>query len=234
MWIKKETKRISGDRIIILLPFWSDEKIKEKVGEYTFDSVKSYIPNTFGYIYYRYSEDLINSNPNLTKKYFNKFISEIHNDLKKLQRGKKKKEFYIFAQSLGGLFAMIISDKIDIKKISLICPGDNLAECFWNGIATQKIKQKMRENGIKKDELKNIWQKISPDFYFKKKSKNTKFYIELSKKDKVIPYKNGENLVKLLLKRKVDLKVKEIKPPHELALMEEGPLFRRSIDFLLS
>jgi hypothetical protein len=234
MQTKKETKRINKNKIIVLLPFWSDEKIKEKIGEYTFDSVKEYIPQDFGYIYYKYSEDLINSDPRLTRKYFNKLISEISSDIKKIQGKKNKKEFYIFAQSLGGLFAMIISDKVNIKKISLICPGDNLAECFWNGVATQKIKQKMKENGIKKDELKKIWLKISPDYYFKNKSKKTKFYIELSKKDKVIPYKNGNNLVRLLKERRINFEINKNALSHEIALMEEGPLFRRPLNFLLN
>lgn len=233
MEIKKESKRINKNRIIILLPFWSDEKIKEKIGEYTFDLVKEHIPNDFGYIYYEYSEDLLNSSPLLTRKYFNKLISEIFTDIKNIQGKQKKKEFYIFAQSLGGLFAMIISDMIEIKKVSLVCPGDNLAECFWNGTATQKIKQEMQRGGITRDELKKVWQKISPDFYFKNKSKNTKFYLELSKKDKIIPSKNGKNLIKLLKKNKIDFKVNEITLSHEAALMEEGPLFRKPLDFLI-
>lgn len=234
MQIKKEIKRINKNRIIILLPFWSDEKMKEKIGEYTFDSVKGYIPKNFGYIYYQYSEDLINPNPELTRKYFNKLISEILNDIKKIQNKERGKEFYIFAQSLGGLFAMIIADKIDIKKVSLICPGDNLAECFWSGVATKSIKQKMQKSGIKKNELKKIWLKISPDFYFKKRSKKTKFYIELSKKDNVIPYKNGRNLIKLLKKEGINFDINEISLSHEFALMEEGPFFRKPLDFLIN
>ena len=233
MIIKKELKRLNKDKIIILLPFWSDVKLNERIEEYTFSSIKSYIPNDFGYAHYEYSSDLLNQNPFLTRKYFNKFLLEIQNDVRKIQKEKGKKEFHIFAQSLGGLFAMIISDKIDIKKVSLICPGDNLAECFWNGLATQKIKEQMRENGMKKHKLKEIWQKISPDYYFKNKSKNTTFYIELSENDKIIPYKNGKKLLKILKDKKIKFSINEISIPHELALIEEGPFFRKSLDFLL-
>ena len=208
--------------------------IKEKIGEYTFDSIKAYIPNDFGYVHYFFSVDLINPNPILTRKYFNQLISDIYKDIKKIQNKQKKKEFYIFAQSLGGLFAMIISDNIEIKKVSLICPGDNLADCFWNGTATREIRIKMQKSGIKKEELKKVWLKISPDYYFKNKSKKTKFYIELSKNDKVIPYKNGKNLIRILKNKKINLEINEIGLPHELALMEEGPFFRKSLDFLVN
>ena len=74
MIIKKELKRLNRDKIIILLPFWSDVKLNERIEEYTFSSIKSYIPNDFGYAYYEYSSDLLNSNPFLTRKYFNEFL----------------------------------------------------------------------------------------------------------------------------------------------------------------
>ena len=68
---------------------------------------------------------------------------------------------------MGGLFCMIIADKIKVEKVKLIVPGYNLAEAFWKGVETQDLKNKMiKECGTTLPKLEKIWEKISPDYYF--------------------------------------------------------------------
>jgi predicted esterase YcpF (UPF0227 family) len=225
MQIKKETKRINNNKIIILLPYWSSYGTKKN----SFDKIKENIPKEFGYISYFFTKDIINSNPLLTKKYFNRFLSQVIKDINKV----KTRKFYIYAQSLGGLFAMIISDKCDIKKCILINPGNNLAESFWNGTATTELKKEMENKGITLKKLKKIWNTISPDFYFKNKSKNTEFYIKLSKIDKIIPYKNGKKLIKLLKQNKINFKLHQNFLSHSFSLIYESIFPKTTLNFII-
>lgn len=227
MQIKKETKNLDRKKIIILIPYWSSYGTKE----YAFNRIKKFIPKEIGYIYYYFSRDLINDNPHLTKRYFDKFLSQLYEDINIFE--KDNKEVNIYAQSLGGLFAMIIADRIKIKRIMLICPGDNLAESFWGGLATKDIKEKMEKNGMTLNLLKDVWKKISPDFYFKKKALSTNFCIKLSTRDNLIPYKNGRNLIDLLKKKKVNFTLCETFLSHPLILLKECIFPKKSIDFLI-
>jgi hypothetical protein len=225
MEIKKETKGTEKEKIVILIPYWSSYGTKES----SFDRIKKLIPPDFGYIYYYFTKDLLNSDPFLTKKYFNQFLSIISENIKKLKKSKKR-EFFIYAQSLGGLFAMIVSDREDIKKCILINPGDNLAESFWNGTATQVLKKQMTKKGITLTKLKKNWETISPDFYFKEKAKKTKFFIKLSMNDKIIPIKNGKSLIELLKSKKIKFNLYETLLPHQYSLLYECLFPRKKLN----
>ena len=129
----------------------------------------------------------------------------------------------MYGQSLGGLFCMIISDKMKIEKVKLIVPGYNLAEAFWKGESTQTLKNKMVEKyKTTLPELKKIWKEISPDYYFKNKSFNTEFNITLSKLDKLIPISNGKKLIKALKEKNIKEHISWTKLPHQLEMLKEG------------
>lgn len=227
MKIKKERKRIDSDNIIILIPYWSSHGTKEN----SFDIIKEKIPNNFGYMYYYFTRDLLNSDPFLTKKNFNRFLSTICGDMDRLDKTKKRKYFF-YGQSLGALFAMIISDKRDVEKCILINCGDNLAESFWKGRSTINLKKEMKKKGINMNQLKNIWKTISPDFYFKNKARKTKFFIKLSRWDKIIPYKNGKKLINLLKQKKIKVKTYISFLPHPLSLIFECFFPKRTFKFI--
>ncbi len=193
MQIKKEVKRLKNKDIIIFIPFWGNPKIEKIISAI----IKITIPKNFGYMYFSYSKDLLNENPEFTKKNFQNLISTISSDIEKIP-DKDTKNFYIYAQSLGGLFGMIISDLVKINKVSLICPGYNLATCFWEGVATNEIRERMVKNNINLNILKEVWREISPDNYFKSKSREAEFNILLSRNDQIIPYGNGKQLVNFL------------------------------------
>ena len=229
MQIKIEKKRVEQENIIILIPYWSSYGTKENF----FDKIKKIIPPNFGYIYYYFTKDILNSDPFLTKEYFNQLLSKIEYDIQELKKSKKR-TFFIYAQSLGGLFAMIISDKEDIKKCILINPGDNLSESFWYGTATQKLKIEMEKDGITLKKLKKIWETISPDFYFKEKARKTIFFIKLSAKDKIIPVKNGEKLIELFKLKKIEYILHKNFLSHPLSLLYESLYPRKTLSFLIN
>lgn len=232
MNIKKDSARLDKRKIIILLPFWA-QNLSPLVGkkENMLNKIKKLIPNDFGYIHYNYPTSLLNSNPSLTKKNFLAFMKTIERDISQAEK-EEKKEIYFYAQSLGGLFAMILADKINVKKMVLICPGNTLTECFWNGLATKNLKEEMNMSGITFNNLNKIWKPLSPDSYFKSKARNTEYYIKLAKKDICIPYKNGLDLVRLLKKKNINYTLKQENLTHPITLLKECLFPYKSINYL--
>jgi len=224
MEININKKRLNRKDIIILIPPWKAPKLIYK-------KIKKMIPENFGYIDYRYSKDILNADPWLTKKYFLKLMNKIIFDLNTLNK-KIKRNYYIYAQSLGGVFGAYLLDKIDIKKGVFIVPGDNLAECVWNGTETNYLKKEMQKNGMTLKKLKIIWKGISQDSHFKGKAKNTKYFIKLSIKDTVVPYENGLKLIKIFKKRKFEFELHEGILPHNETCLYECLFPKKAIDFL--
>jgi len=213
MKIIVDKKRINKDKIIIIIPGW-------KFPEIVFKEFKKEIPQEFGYIHYCYSSDLLNSDPQSTKKNCLRLMEKIEKDIHKLNKIKKRK-IYLYAQSLGGIFAAYIADKIDTEKIIYIVPGENLAESFWKSTQTQDLKKEMQRKGHNLKKLKKIWKKISPDHHLKNHAKNAFYLIKLSIHDTIIPYEQGKKLIALLKKRKFKYELKEGFLPHsELCLFE--------------
>ncbi|GEM_PF-6057810 len=213
--IKRISNRLDKDKIIIFIDGWlSNELI------YLLD--RESIPENFGYIQYDYSDDLLCSNPIKTKKNFLALINKIENDLAKLQ-DKKPRNFYMYGQSLGTLFCMIVADKVYIKEIKLLVPGYNLAEAFWFGKSTQKLKNEMViKHNMNLVKLKNYWKEISPDNYFKKKSIKTKFNVTISTNDSVIPTENGKKLIKLIKSKNIPIRISKTILPHTIEIIKEG------------
>lgn len=213
--ITKIKERLNSEKIIVLIDGWSSY-------ESLYYLMRKSIPKEYGYIQYAYPDEILNSDPEKTKQNFLFLINTIKNDLEKLNN-KKPRSFYMYGQSLGTLFCMIVADKIDIKKARLIVPGYNLAESFWKGISTQDLKNKMIEkHNTTLPQLKKCWAEISPDNYFKNKSQNTEFYITLSKCDNVIPISNGKKLINFLKKEKVDIHLSWTELSHKMEILKEG------------
>jgi len=213
--VSKISDRLDREKIVVLIDGYSSY-------QYLYFLLRKSIPSKYGYIQYHYSEKILCSDPVETKENFLYLIDKIINDLESL-KNKKPRSFYMYGQSLGGLFCMIISDKIKIEKVKLIVPGYNLAEAFWEGESTKKLKNKMVKNyGITLPFLKKCWEEISPDYYFKNKSHDTLFDITLSKCDKVIPISNGEKLIELIKEKNIKLNLSWTNLSHQLEMFKEG------------
>ncbi|MFA6354991.1 MAG: hypothetical protein WCW65_01020 [Candidatus Paceibacterota bacterium] len=213
--ITKIKDRLHQEKIIVLIDGWSSY-------ESLYFLIRKAIPKEYGYIQYAYPNKILCSDPIKTKDNFSHLINTIIKDLDSL-KDKKQRYFYMYGQSLGGLFCMIISDKIKMEKVMLIVPGYNLAEAFWKGASTQELKNKMiKDYKTTLSKLKKIWKEISPDYYFKRKSHNTEFNIILSKNDKVIPISNGKKLINLLKDKNIKEHISWTHLPHQLEMLKEG------------
>jgi len=234
MIITKDTARLDKKDIIILIPPWRAPKI-------IFREFKKHIPKDFGYVDYHHSADIVNSDPHKTKVNVLRYIDTVIAKLKTLNK-KKKRNFYIYAESLGVAFAMVMASKILMKKIVLIAPGANLAECFWDGVMTQHLKKEMEKNGMTRDKLVELWKPISPDEYLKGKSLKPKYHLKLARKDITVPYKNGLKLIRLFRKHNVNFSyevtevhhiMKKDAIPHNFTVLADAIFPKHSIDFLV-
>lgn len=213
--ITKIKKRLNKEKIIVLVDGWDSFAS-------LYYLMRESIPEEYGYIQYAYPNELLCYDPLKTKAHFMHLIETILKDLNTL-KNKKPRSFYLYGQSLGGLFCMIVSDKIKIEKVKLIVPGYNLAEAFWMGESTQYLKNKMIEKfNTTLPELKKHWKEISPDHYFKNKSHNAEFDITLSRHDKVIPISNGKKLLKLLKEENIKEHVSWTNLSHVMEALHEG------------
>jgi esterase/lipase len=211
-----EKNNLKQENIIVLVSPW-------KSPSFFYYFIKKVIPSKYGHIHYVYPKKTLNSDPDSTKKNFLKVIEKITQDLKKLNRIKSR-NFFLYGQSLGGLFCMIVADKIDVKKVMLVAPGANLAESFWYGEKTKELRQEMEKRGVSIEKLKKCWQKISPDNYFGGKTRHAIFYIILSSKDKTIPINNGRKLVEILKRQHIKFNVQETSLSHVAICIKESLL----------
>ena len=224
MEIHVDKKRIDKKNIIVLIGPWKSPFI-------LFNRIKKEIPKNFGYIHYYYTGDILNSDPHLTKKYCLKLMKQIVHELKELSKTENK-NFYLYAQSLGGIFCAYTLDKIDVKKFYVVVPGDIFAECVWNGEETKEIVKEMKKNGMTLAKLKILWKDLSAHSHLKGKAKNVDYFIKLSVKDHVVPYKNGVGLVKLMKKKGYNVQASEGVLPHIETCLYESLFPERAIKFL--
>jgi hypothetical protein len=213
--ISKIKKRLDKDKIIVLIDSWDSFASR-------FYLLRESIPEDYGYIQYVYPDEILCPNPVKTKENFLHLIKTIVNDLNDL-KNKKPRKFYLYGQSLGGLFCMIVSDKIKAEKVMIIVPGYNLADAFWKGESTQELKNEMvSKHKTTLPKLEKYWKEISPDYYFKNKSRQTEFSIILSKNDKVIPTSNGRRLLKLLKDKNFKVSNSWTTHSHAVECIREG------------
>jgi hypothetical protein len=209
-----EKNNLKQKNIIILISPW-------RAPSFLYHFIKKIIPPKYGYIQYSYTDDILNADPNLTRRNFLQFIRRIIMDLNSLEKSKKR-NLFLYGQSLGGLFCMIVADKIEVKRAMLVVPGANLAESFWRGNKTRELRMEMEKEGMSLKELKKIWQKISPDNYFEDKSRRTEFHIVLSIKDKTIPTSSGRKLVEILKRHHIKFDVMETFLSHRATCVKEA------------
>lgn len=227
MIITSHSRNLEREKILVLVSPW-------KVPSFFYFLIERKIPNSFGFIHYSFPKAILSEDPFLTKKHFHEIIDKISGDLLKLKE-KNSKEFYMYSQSLGCLFCMIVADKVPIKKLALIVPGINLAESFWVGRSSYGLRKKMEETGIILEKLKKIWQDISPDSYFKDNILNSRFFIVLSRKDRVIPYEDGLRLIELLKEKDINFTLIESRLlSHQGLVLLDIFFARKSTKFLFS
>jgi pimeloyl-ACP methyl ester carboxylesterase len=145
---------------------------------------------------YQFPGKILSENIHLTEKYFKEIQEEIRKDVKHLKNKHNFREVIVIGMSLGCINALMVANKNpDVNKVSLVVPGDSLADSLWRSIGTKKLKNKIKMENVNLRELEKDWQCLDPknniDGLFDKEIE-----IYLSRSDKVIPYENGGHLIK--------------------------------------
>lgn len=233
MNIEINIERPEKKNILVLLSPWTSQK-------HIFHDVTRKIPEDFGYVYYHYTKDVITDDAKRTRDLIRAVRDKIIHDMKSL-REIKERNFYVYAESLGTGFALMICDKVKIEKVVLVTAGYDMAECFWKGRFTQYYKKKMEENGMTLKKLKQMWKEFSAKKHLEKHAKNTKFLIKLAKNDHTLPFEQGLKLVKEMEKRNIEfeLHIEDIHQKHSknfsahrLAVMYDCFFPEESLSFL--
>ena len=214
--ISKKENNLNSENIVVLIGGWGCK-------EYMYFLIKKKIPKNYGYIHYSYSDEMLNSDPESTRSNFLKFIQIMIKDLEVLNKNQNKK-IYLYGQSLGGLFCMIISTKITVNKIMLVTTGYNLAQDFWLGDGPRALRDQMvLKTNITLPELKEVWKEISPDFYLEQKNKlnNPDYFIILSKNDKTIPTPSGIEVINYLERNTINFRLLWVNYSHKITLVKE-------------
>ena len=150
---------------------------------------------------YEFPTNILSQDIYKTREAFLKIKKDIRKEIKRIKKFYTFKEITIIGISLGCVNATMIADNNkDIDNICLVVPGDSLAFCLWNGVATVDIKEKIEKQNISLKTLERVWKKLAPKNNLSyQKNKHIEIYI--SRTDDVIPYESGKRLVEEMKKK---------------------------------
>ena len=145
---------------------------------------------------YQFPGKILSENVHLTDKYFKEIQAEIRKDIKNFKDKHNFIEVIVIGMSLGCANALMAGNKNpDVNKISLVVPGDSLADSLWRSVGTKQLKNKIKKENINLQELEKDWKCLDPKNNIDGLS-DKEIEIYLSRSDKVIPYENGGHLIK--------------------------------------
>lgn len=175
--------------IYLLLPPWHGSfrdisKVKKRV-----------LDMGFSFLSYEFPPDMLSSDAELTHKCFTVARDSVCRDLSELVEQYGINEVNLIGVSLGCVNAMmIINSYRQINEVTLIVPGNCLAESLWYGIRTQYLKREFEAQGITLQQLKQTWHDLAPENNLTNVN-CANLTVLLSKSDKSIPYRCGRKLV---------------------------------------
>jgi hypothetical protein len=198
LFVKKDSKSL-----FVLLPHWHG-KIKN------FWIVKNkIIRESHSFLGYEFTEEILSSDVDLTKRNFYKIKETVRSDIDNLVEKYNLKKINFIGVSLGSVLTLMIAREIkNIQKIILIATSYNLAESVWKGALTKNIRQKLESQGGNLENLKEAWKDLAPENNIKDLNAE-KIYVEISKMDKIVPYNHGKKMVELFNKRNCPITLKE-------------------------
>lgn len=163
--------------------------------------------NGFYCITYAYNNDILSPNTQQTVENFTKVRDDVLQKIEELKRDGLS-NFSVFGTSLGSLIAIMIAHKSsDVSKIILNTTTIDGARTVWSWdhVKTYFKKDLIRQH-FTLEKLQKVWASISPEHNIDN-LKRKKFLIFLSKKDQIMPYSLGRELVEKLEEYHYECKV---------------------------
>lgn len=157
--------------------------------------------NGFYCITYTYNNDVFSPNTINTVRYFKEIRDDVLAKTKSLDK-ESYKDLSIFGTSLGSAISLMVVNKTTkISKIILNTTGADIAETVWQwDRAFPSFKESLISQSLTLNTLKKLWSPIAPLNNIDNLN-DKKVLIYLSKKDEIIPYEQGKQLVKEFKKR---------------------------------
>lgn len=198
-YISKHGKQ--NKKVIFLLAGWQN-----KIWMYGLFA-KILARNGYYCIAYAYNNSVLSPDTKKTVMY----LTDVRNNI--LNRiGELKKEGYtdfsIFGTSLGSVIALMVANKTpDISKVILNTPGIDMAQTIWGWDKVKTyFKKALIEQNFTLEKLIAVWKPISPSSNIDNLH-GKRILVYLSKNDRMIPYHQGQKLVRELESKKYDVKV---------------------------
>lgn len=182
--------------VVFLLPGWHNKAwmfwIYAKILEF----------NGYCCLIYEYNDEVLSPNTGKTVDSLTTIRDDILKKISNLEKQGKDK-FIVFGSSLGSVIALMVANKSsEITHVILNTVGEDVAQTIWSW---DKIFPYFKKNLIKQGftlaKLQTAWKEIAPKNNIDNLT-NKKILIYLSRKDEVIPFFLGENLVHKLKNKK--------------------------------
>ncbi len=193
--VRKIGKRFfhgSSSKLYVITPYWKAtmSDIPMRILE------KRILKNGHSCLAYQFPKKILSENVYLTEKYFLKIQEEVKKDINDVKKKYNFSEVIVVGISLGCVNASMVANKNeDVNKLILVVPGDSLSESLWKGIGTRKLKSQIKKHHINLEELEKDWKKLDPKNNIDGLARK-EIEIYLSRADKIIPYVNGNHLIK--------------------------------------
>lgn len=158
---------------------------------------------------FQFSESLLSENPMLTPRNFNTVVGGVVEDINKFKDQHTVREVVLVGISLSCVTALLlISNGLEVSKLILVVPGDDLAASLWDGIRTQKLREVYNRGfGYSREKLIEKWKKLAPKNNLSNLG-SAKILVLLGRGDSVIPFIFGMKLVDTMLKKGYEVKTR--------------------------
>jgi len=122
--------------------------------------------------------------------------------------------------SLGSAALSLTASKLDtFTRVTNVVPGSNLAQCMWNGIRTQGIRESFERQGITLDELDKAWTTLGPS-YHAPIMEGKEVNVRLSLNDGFVPTEYGEEYVAALQEAGANVSVQRSRLGHAMNIIK--------------
>jgi len=136
----------------------------------------------------------VQPNPELTHKFLDDILSTA---IKKQNQFYLKKRVNVLGISLGNVLAFRFTEHFQVNKLISVVPGSRLAECIWEGIATNKIAQ--NSGRILRDYQTSLTDYNPIESVPRVNPAISEIYLGM--RDLIIPFNRGDELAKTMLGR---------------------------------
>ena len=179
----------NSEELFIIFPPWGGRLY------YNFFLRRLLIKKGFSVLEYEFPKEILSINWKLTLRYFNFIHKSVKQEVKKLKDRYKFRAVNVVGISLGCVNGCIYANKESlVKNLTLVVPGNSIAEIIWSSVGMQKIKKAFEDKNISLKQLKKYWSSLDPANNIGN-LETKKISVFISRADKIVPFSSGKKLI---------------------------------------